>query len=209
MSRFEKWSVWLTTLLTAGTGIGFFWAKYLTVSDDPFSVIHHPLQPVFLKLHILVAPLFLLALGSVAVQHIWRHIRSGVRWSRKAGLTTALAAGPMILTGYLIQVLTGEGWLQAMAFSHIGFGLLYLVGISLHQWFLRRPAPAADALREAEAEPDTPRLAVVGGGVARRGTAAARPRMAPRPAWRTRQAGEGMQRAPLGGQKPRIQEDET
>lgn len=145
MNRFEKWSVWSTTLLTAATGIGFYWTKYLAVSTDPFSVINHPLQPVFLKLHILVAPLFLFALGTVAIRHIWRHIRTGVRHSRKSGLITALSVGPMILTGYLLQVLTGEGWLRAMALSHVGFGLLYLSGIGLHQWFLRRPesAPAA------------------------------------------------------------------
>lgn len=142
MSRFEKWSVWSTTFLIAATGIGYFWTKYLTVSADPFSIINHPLQPVFLKLHILVAPLFLLALGLVAGRHIWTHFRSGIRWSRRSGVSAALVIGPMILTGYLIQVIIGEGWLRAMALSHIAFGILYLGAIGLHRWFLRQPAPA-------------------------------------------------------------------
>lgn len=142
MTPFERWSVWGTTLLVAGTGIGYGWAKYLTASADPYSVINHPLQPLFLKLHILVAPLFLFAIGMVAVRHIWRHFRSGTRRSRRTGITTALSLAPMVATGYLIQVLTAQGWLTAMVIAHIGLGLLYLVGIGMHQWFLRRSSSA-------------------------------------------------------------------
>lgn len=143
MTRFEKGSVWITTLLVALTGIGYGWTKYLTTSTDPFSVINHPLQPVFLKLHILVAPLFLFAIGMVALRHIWRHFRSGTRRSRKSGLATAASLVPMVGTGYAIQVLSGESWLTAMIVAHIATGLLYLAGILLHQWFLRRSAAAA------------------------------------------------------------------
>lgn len=149
MTRFEKGSVWITTLLVALTGIGYGWTKYLTTSTDPFSVINHPLQPVFLKLHILVAPLLLFAIGMVALRHIWRHFRSGTRRSRKSGLTTAAALVPMVGTGYAIQVISGESWLTVMIVAHIAAGLLYLVGILLHQWFLRRSATARAGSRAA------------------------------------------------------------
>lgn len=140
MNRFERWAVWSTTIGVLITGIGFGWTKYLLPASDPFSVIQHPLQPVFLKLHILVAPLFLFAIGGVAVHHIWQHLRSGTRRSRKSGITAAVSLAPMVATGYLIQVLTGEGWLKAMIVAHIAFGLLFLVGIGLHQWLLARAA---------------------------------------------------------------------
>lgn len=148
MSRFERWSVWITTALTAATGIGYFWTKYLVEPSGPFAVVNHPLQPFFLKAHILVSPLLLLALGMISLRHVWRHFRSGVRWSRRSGLTTALSVLPMVATGYLIQTFTATGWVRAMALSHIGFGTLYLVGISLHQVFVRRGPTGAGTPRE-------------------------------------------------------------
>lgn len=163
MSRFERWSVWITTALTAATGIGYFWTKYLLEPSNPFAVINHPLQPVFLKAHILVSPLLLLALGMISLRHVWQHFRSGIRWSRRSGLTTAASVLPMVLTGYLIQTFTAAGWVRAMALSHIGFGTLYLVGIGLHQASVRKGrgrragtrdagrAPLAEATRVGEA----------------------------------------------------------
>ena len=45
MTRFERWSVWLTSALTALTGIGYFWCKYLLRTDDPFAVVNSQLEP--------------------------------------------------------------------------------------------------------------------------------------------------------------------
>lgn len=140
MTRLEKLSVWITSLLVGVTGIVYGWMKYLTASSDPFSAINHPLQPLFLKLHILVAPLFLVAIGMIAVRHIWRHFRSGTRRSRRSGITTASSLVPMVATGYLIQVVIGQSLLLAMVISHVALGLLYLVGIALHQWMIARSA---------------------------------------------------------------------
>lgn len=154
MTTFERWSVWTTSLLTVATGVGYFWTKYLVTSPDPYAVVNHPLQPFFLKAHIVVSPLLLFALGLIAVRHVWKHFRSGVQWSRKSGLTAALSVVPMVLTGYLIQVLSSAGWVQAMAVAHVAFGALYAVGAGLHGWVLRRsPAPngRASASRDAAA----------------------------------------------------------
>jgi hypothetical protein len=40
----------------------------------------------------------------------------------------------MVLSGYLIQALTDEGWLKAMAVSHIGLGIVYGVALLAHQF---------------------------------------------------------------------------
>lgn len=141
MSRFEKWSVWATSVLTVVTGAGYFVTKYLYSSGDPYAVVNHPLQPVFLKAHIVVSPLLLFALGLITVRHVWRHFRTGVAWSRKSGITAAVAVIPMVLTGYLIQVLTDTGWVRAMALSHIAFGFLYFIGVALHSWVIRLTEP--------------------------------------------------------------------
>lgn len=134
MSPFERWAVWTTSVATFVTGVIYIWLKYLLVSDDPFAVVNHPLQPVVLKAHILVAPLLVFSVGMVALRHVWRHLQSGMREGRRSGLVTVLVLAPMILSGYLLQAVTREGWLRAMAFSHIALGIIYGVGLLAHQF---------------------------------------------------------------------------
>jgi hypothetical protein len=134
VTRFERWAVWITSVATLVTGVVYLWMKYLMVSDDPFAIVNHPWQPLVLKLHILVAPLLTFSLGVVALRHIWRHLKAGMREGRRSGLLAGVVVGPMILTGYLIQAITHEGWLKAMAYSHIGLGLLYGIALLAHQF---------------------------------------------------------------------------
>lgn len=138
MNGFERWSVWATAIATTVTGIGYFWVKYMLQTDDPFAVVNHPLQPWLLKAHILVAPLLVFAVGLIAVRHVWRHYRAGLPRGRRSGVVTALVVGPMVVTGYLIQAVTHESWLHVIAIAHIAFGLLFAVGLALHQVFVRR-----------------------------------------------------------------------
>lgn len=134
MSAFERWAVWTTSVATFITGAIYLWLKYLLVNDDPLAVVNHPWQPALLKAHILVSPLLVFSIGLVAVRHVWRHLQSGMREGRRSGVLTVLVLGPMVLSGYLIQALTEEGWLTAMAISHIGLGLIYGAGLLAHQY---------------------------------------------------------------------------
>ena len=146
MSRFERWAVWSTSVATFVTGVVYLWMKYLLVSADPYAVVNHPWQPLVLKLHILVSPLLVFSIGLVALRHVWRHLRSATREGRRTGMVTLFTFGPMILTGYLIQAITHESLLRAMALSHIGLGLLYGVVLLMHQFaFGGREARAARA----------------------------------------------------------------
>lgn len=138
MTRFERWCVVATSAGTAVTGVGYLWIRYFMEPVDPFSVINHPLQPWFLKAHILVSPFLLFAVGAIAVRHVWRHYRQRVRPGRRTGLATALSLLPMVLTGYLIQSVTHEGWLTGIALSHVGLGLLFTAGVALHYFLARR-----------------------------------------------------------------------
>ncbi len=121
-------------MATFVTGVIYLWLKYLIVNDDPFAVVNHPWQPAVLKAHILVAPLLVFSIGLVTLRHVWRHLRSDMREGRRSGVLTVVVLGPMILSGYLIQALTDEGWLRAMALSHIGLGVVYGLGLLLHQF---------------------------------------------------------------------------
>ena len=146
MSRFERWSVWLTSLVTAATGILLLWMKYFMEPVHQWSVINHPWEPLVLKLHILSAPLLVFALGLIALQHVWEHIRERASRGRRSGFTVAFTAAAMVVTGYLIQVVTQEGWLRVIALGHIGVGLVYVAWLSVHQvlvWRSGEDEPAA------------------------------------------------------------------
>lgn len=161
MTRFEKWSVWLTSVATAVTGVIYLWMKYFLTPTEPWAVVNHPWQPWVLKAHIVVAPLLVFAIGLITMRHIWRHFRTGMRRGRRSGLTTALVTGPMVATGYLIQVLTGEGWVKAMAISHIAVGVIYALGLVLHQAMIRRSLPAATPTRPRNRWAQRPRATSV------------------------------------------------
>lgn len=138
MTRFERWSVWTTSVGTGLTGLGFFWAKYLLEPREPWAVINHSWQPWLLKAHLLFAPGLVFAVGLIATRHVWRHFRSGTRAGRRSGIAAGLVAGPMILSGYLIQTVTHEGWLRAVAWTHIAASVIYLLALLLHQPVARR-----------------------------------------------------------------------
>jgi len=134
VTRFERWTVWISSVATFVTGVVYLWLKYMVVSDDPFAVVNSPWQGPVLKLHILAAPTLVFAFGLVAVRHLWRALQRQVAAGRLSGLTSAAALIPMVATGYLIQAVTDERWLRALAWSHIGLGLLYGGAMLSHQF---------------------------------------------------------------------------
>lgn len=161
MSRFERWSVWGTSILVAVSGTGYLWMKYFLEAAGPFAVVNHPLQPWLLKIHILSAPLFVFAMGMIGVKHAWNHFRLGVRWGRKTGIATGASAVAMVFTGYLIQAVAAEGWLTAMVVSHIATSYLFLAALGAHQWIVRsapsaprNPSGVRRTVRRREAAPE-------------------------------------------------------
>ena len=158
MTTFEKWLVWTGSVLVTLTGLVYLWMKYLLPEPVGFSVVRHPLQPLVLKLHIVVAPLLLFALGAIAVRHIWRHLVAGARQGRVSGLSAALTTVPMILTGYLLQVFTGEGWLKVLALVHIVTGVVFAIGLLVHQIVVRRGRSAvSEIITRGDRRPRHPR----------------------------------------------------
>ncbi len=138
MSRFERWAVWGTSVLTVLTGLVYLGMKYGLEPAEPWAVINHPLQPAVLKAHIVVSPLLLFAIGMITTRHIWRHWRSGMAWGRRSGVTTVLATAPMVLSGYLIQVVTVAPLLAAVQWTHIATGVLFAVGLGVHQVVVKK-----------------------------------------------------------------------
>lgn len=142
--------MWVATAVVTLTGLVYAWMKYLLPPPEPWAVIHHPLQPLVLKLHIVTAPLLVFALGMIALRHVWQHIREAERAGRRSGWTGVLAAAPMVVTGYLIQAVTHERWLFWLAMGHLAAGVAFAGGVLLHRWAVRQFRPAA-AARESTA----------------------------------------------------------
>ncbi|MFQ5745703.1 MAG: hypothetical protein ACE5HF_00615 [Gemmatimonadota bacterium] len=153
MSPFERWTVRITSGLTALSGLGYLWTKYLLSSPDPWAVVNHPLEPWFLKIHVLTAPLLVFAIGLIAVRHVWEHVRNGVRSGRRTGLLLVGSLGPMVASGYLVQIVTGDLILRLLALLHIASGLLFAVAVVAHVGAIaraaRRQAPGRAAISVA------------------------------------------------------------
>ena len=119
--------------LTALTGTIYGIMKYFMVSTDPYAVINHPWQPYFLKLHILTAPLMVFAVGLVFRRHVIERWRSGSAGGRRSGAIITGLFTPLVLTGYLIQVVTGGALLQGLVLSHLVTAGAFLAGLGMHR----------------------------------------------------------------------------
>jgi hypothetical protein len=161
MTPFQKWLLWGSSIATAVTGVVYWWMKELMEPMSEWAVINHPLQPWVLKAHIIVAPVMVLAVGTIALDHVWKHYRSKVNRARRSGTMTMWVVGPMVFSGYLIQAVTHAGWLTAMVWVHLVTGVLYCVGLAAHKLALRRrrstasdpAAPTASHRRELAGSP--------------------------------------------------------
>jgi hypothetical protein len=143
MTPFERWTLWLSAAATTVTGLGYLWPKDFMEPTDPWAVINHPLEPVALKAHILVAPVFVFILGAVVLKHAVPHLTNGAPERRATGLGILALLAPMLLSGYLIQVLTNEVAVRVMALTHIGSSLAFTAGLAWHSIRERATASAA------------------------------------------------------------------
>lgn len=137
MSDFQKWLLWGSSGATGLTGAVYWWMEHMMEPMSEWAVINHPLQPWTLKAHIVVAPLMVLAVGMISLDHIWKHYHGRVRRARTSGVATMSVIAPMILSGYLIQAVTHAGWLTALVWAHVVTGVLYSVGLAWHKLALR------------------------------------------------------------------------
>lgn len=144
MKPFPRWCMWTGSVLTGLTGVVYWWMENMMEPVSEFAVINHPWQPWVLKAHIIAAPLLVFGVGLIAMDHIWKHFRLGIRAGKRSGTTTMWVLAPMVVSGYLIQAVTSPGWLTALAWTHLVTGLVFLVGLAVHQVVVpkRRTRPA-------------------------------------------------------------------
>lgn len=118
MQRAQIVTLQISIVLLTATGALFAWMKYFMKSDDPFAVVNHPMQPWLLAAHVVLAPLGVFAIGWIFGPHILAGVNNRFAPKRKSGIWTLLFIAPMVLSGYLLQVSTGDAMRKAMAAAH-------------------------------------------------------------------------------------------
>jgi hypothetical protein len=132
MKPWERWSFNLCALAVAASGIAYFWMKYLLQVDDPFAVVNHPWQNAMLHLHVLASPPFVLVFGVILNSHIMKKLRVGRMPNRKTGLASLSTFVLMIVSGYLLQVVTADSWLRALVLVHLASSAVFIGVYATH-----------------------------------------------------------------------------
>jgi hypothetical protein len=140
-------------VLAAGvSGIAYACFKYLMRTDDPFSAVNHPLQPWALHAHVLAAPVLVFAVGIIFKEHVLAGLKNGapVR-ARRVGAIALVTFAVLVVSGGLVQVLTGESLRKWTGLIHLGVGILFLLSYLVHAvGARRRSSTAGAALRDSE-----------------------------------------------------------
>jgi hypothetical protein len=154
MTRLERLLLDLSIGLSATTGAVYYVMKEWMRPRDPFSVLGHPWQPHVLAAHVLVGPLVIFALGLIAREHIVERIVSGrPQTGRRTGLLITSLALPMVLSGYLLQVVTQPAGRRFLALLHLVSGLLFALLFVSHLVATAARRRAATAGRAVVADP--------------------------------------------------------
>ena len=149
MSRWQVRYLHASVIAVTVTGAAFAFMKYAMKSDDPFAVINHPWQPGMLAAHVLAAPSAVFAFGWIFGDHIWPSF-TGRRPNRPTGVASMLLIVPMALTGYLLQVVTGEQVHHWMGVAHWVSSGLFAVCYAAHLALKPRLGKRAGSLRPAD-----------------------------------------------------------
>lgn len=161
MSSLERWSLRLGFWLTAATGAGYGWLRYLGVVEGEFGPEPSPWQGTWQHAHVLVAPLLVLALGMAARGHAGGALQARRLRGRRSGLALAVLAGPLVLGGAAVQVVTAAGPRALLGWLHAGAGLLFAAAYLGHTTSRDLAGRQAKPWTATESPPDPPSASAV------------------------------------------------
>jgi ABC-type cobalamin transport system permease subunit len=145
MKRWESWINRMGVGLAGASGIVYGVMKYFLAGTNPDSRLGHPWQPWILAAHVLAAPVAVFGLGLLWRSHALNRLQLGERESRRSGLTIFRVAPPLVVSGYLIQVLTGDPLKKATGWLHAALGVAFALAFVLHSIGSRLPDDAAES----------------------------------------------------------------
>jgi hypothetical protein len=144
MKRWESWINRIGVALAGASGIVYGVMKYFLAGTDPDSRLGHPWQPAVLAAHVLAAPVAVFGLGLLWRSHALGRLQLGEREGRRSGLTILRLAPPLVFSGYLVQVLTGDPLKTATGWLHAVLGVAFALAFALHLIGSRLPDDAAE-----------------------------------------------------------------
>lgn len=156
MDRKERWSHHGANLLVGGTGLAYAWFRYGAASDDPYSVVNHPLEPHAQHLHVLLAPLLIFIVGFSWRRHVAPRLRRRDLQGYLTGFNLALSLIPMVFSGYLIQIAVEPGWRKAWVVVHLCTSALWILGYLGHQWGAKDSRPGSGDTRDRKDDHSRP-----------------------------------------------------
>ena len=133
MKRWEKWLFHISTIAVAVSGLMFFWMKYLMENDDPFSIVNHPWQSGMINVHVIVAPVLVFVTGLIVQSHIRKKLESGSRPNRSSGVVSIFTLPLMIVSGYLLQIVSSPLLAQIVLVLHMVSSSAFMVTYAAHQ----------------------------------------------------------------------------
>lgn len=122
----------LSCLFVGLSGIAYGVLKYFMAGSDPDSRVGHPWQQPMLKIHVLSAPFLVFALGLVFSGHALKRLQGGEDPGRASGAGLLGLAAPLVLTGPLIQILTGDAARRWAGWIHGALGVVYVLAYAAH-----------------------------------------------------------------------------
>lgn len=132
MKRWERWSFNLLHGVVTGTGLLYFYMKYLLTPLDEFAVVNHSWQPTMLALHIVAAPVFIAFFGIVFRSHTLSKLVSHSATNRRSGWISVVSFSAMALSGYLLQVASSPTWVTWMVWAHVIASSVFVVAYIVH-----------------------------------------------------------------------------
>lgn len=125
-----RFATWSTTAAVAVTGLVHGCMAYCLSPEDPNDLVNHPWQPTMLHLHVLAAPVWLVAFGAVWHAHVWPKLREPAR--RRSGIALVVLGVVMAASGYLLQTAV-EPWVRSLwVVTHVSTSIAWLVVLAVH-----------------------------------------------------------------------------
>lgn len=132
LSRWEVWLLYISTAVLTITGLAYAGMHYLMEPVDAFSVVNHPWEPYMMKVHIVIAPLLVIAVGIILRGHILLKLEAQNGAGRKSGILLIPMFLLMVLSGYLLQVVHSE-FRKIVVILHFLTGMIWFGSFVAHQ----------------------------------------------------------------------------
>ncbi len=150
MKSWEAWTIRVGFGLVGASGVVYGVMKYFLTGSNPDSRLGHPWQPGVLAAHVLVAPVAVFAMGLLLRSHALAQLQRGEREGRGTGLALTIVGMPLVFSGYLVQVLTGEALRKGTGWIHAALGLVFSLAFFLHMPGSRPPDDAPETPPETQ-----------------------------------------------------------